>query len=199
MRKTVPVFFVFVLVASMASMSCHERITVYPPPRVPNSASSQTAKTVPVNTVASVLHSTIKPVPIPSERPYLNLADKNFREGNYLQAIEDYWAHIDNNPQTEARERVLFNIGLSYALAPRAERNLPGARDTLQRLLHRFPDSEYRSSVKLIMDLIAQVEQLEQQSRDNSARQNSKIEQLQEELDKLKAIDLQRRPSRPSE
>lgn len=197
MAKIIPVIFTFMILFSWA---CHKEITAYPPPRIPDASLSQTNNSVPVKLDTSIPRHTLDPDPAPSVDDIpplgrLNEGDKNFREGNYPQAIKDYWAYLDKNRYSEVRERVLFNIGLSYALSPKSDQNLPGAISILNELMNEFPDSEYRSPVELIMSLISQVEQ----ERQESVKQKSKAKQLQDELDKLKEIDLQRRPSRPSE
>jgi len=197
MGKINPAILTFMILLSWA---CHEKITVYPPPRIPDTSSSQTGRIAPVKPASPLPRYSLDPNPAPSKNDIpelgrLNEGDKHFLEGNYPQAIKDYWAYLENNPQTELRESVLFNIGLSYALSPKPDRNLPGAKNTLKELVYEFPNSEYRSLVELIGGLITQIEQLNQDFR----KQDSRIVQLQEELKKLKEIDLQRRPSRPSE
>ena len=192
MRQILQAILLFTVLFSWA---CHERIIVYPPARVPNPSTSEATVssgkpdvTVKPSSRDPALSAGLKPS---SSR--LDSGDAHFRQGRYERAIEDYEAYIENNPESEIRDRILFNMGLSRALSPGPGRNWSGAKDTLNRLVRDFPDSGYRNPAELILGLISEVEQLNQDVHAG----NAKIDRLQEELNRLKEIDLRRRPSRP--
>jgi tetratricopeptide (TPR) repeat protein len=180
---------------TLMSWACHEKIIVHPPPRMPEASSPQTAAVTPSKpSIPSSLDpaSPVKSIP-PLTR--LDIGDLYFRQGKYPRAIQEYEAGLKSNPQSESKDRILFNIGLSYALSSRSDRNLSGAKTTLKKLITEFSGSLYKSQAELILGLIAQVEQL---NLDVKTR-DSKIDRLQEELNRLKEIDMKRRPSRPSD
>jgi len=185
----------FVLLGAMVSGACHERITVYPPP-------PPTEITLPQ---AGPLSPPKEPEPIRIETPTiakkpptlsrLDVGMIHFHQGNYPEAIEDYKAHLDDEHQAGLKDRALYYLGLSYALSTGPARNLAGAKTSLSRIVKEFPESDYRSQAELILRLIARSDQLTSGLKAREA----KIRELQDELDRLKEIDLKRRPSRPTE
>jgi hypothetical protein len=56
------------------------------------------------------------------------------------------------------------------------------------------PQSQYESEARLILSLEADVERLQS----DVARREERVRQLSGELEKLKEIDMQRRPARPA-
>jgi len=176
------------------SWACHERIIVYPPPRIPDIPSPRTGEDSSVRTSRPSPVDAPKPSKVIAEPEELVKAEDYFGRGEYPQAIREYEAYLGENSQFEFMDRILFNIGLSHALASGSDRSLSGAKDSLNRLLEEFPGSRYRSEASLILNLIAQVERLDR----NVRGRNSQINRLEEELKRLKEIDLKRRPSRPT-
>jgi hypothetical protein len=180
---------------SVMSWACRERIVVYPPPKVPEVASSQPAadtgpKTAPPSGITFPEPSKVPPVPAA-----LMNAEVFFGLGEYPQAIREYEAYKASNPKAASMDRVLFNVGLSHALASGSDRNLAKAKISLNTLVKEFPGSRYRSEASLIIDLIAQVERLDR----NIRARNAQIKRLEDELKRLKEIDLKPRPPRPAE
>ncbi len=192
MRRIIPVFAALLI---MASWACHKKVTVNPPPQIPDASSPQTgAVSLPGKAPSAPNSSPPQPASVtPLSR--LEMGEIHFRQGKYPEAVRDYEAYLKANPQFESRDRILFNLGLSQALAPGSNRNLPGAKTALNRLLTEYPESGYKSQAGLILNLITQLERLDLDIRERDAR----IRRLQEELDRLKEIDLKRRPSRPKE
>ena len=179
--------------AIFLSMACHERIIVYPPPRTPAVSSPQAGDDTSADLSEVSLRSTSPPSDTTVSPIVLVEAEGYFGRGEYPQAIQAYEDYLAQYPQDESRDRALYNLGLSHALASGADRSLSEARISLSRLLEEFPVSRYRSGASLILDLIAQVEKLDR----NVRQRNSEITRLEEELKRLKEIDLKRRPSRP--
>lgn len=191
MRRSLSVL--LVLAAAM-SWACHEKITVLPPPRTPDASSPEAGSGSPAELPKP--SDTSPAVPKKSMPPLsrLDMGEIHFRQGNYLQAIQDYEAYLKSGPQAESRDRALYKIGLSHALTDKSDRDLPGTVMVLKQLISEFPESAYRSRAELILSLIARVEEL----RSDVRRRNSRINRLQEELKRLKEIDMKRRPTRPS-
>jgi len=122
-------------------------------------------------------------------------AEVYFGLGEYPEAIRVLEAYMANDPNAASMDRALFIVGLSNALAPESEKDLPEAKVSLNRLIKEFPGSRYRGEASLILDLIAQVERLNR----NLRARNAQIKRLEDELQRMKEIDLKRRPPRPAE
>jgi TolA-binding protein len=119
-------------------------------------------------------------------------AERNFAAGNYRQAANAFEKFLNNFPKDVARDSALFHFAFSLALSG-GDRDLIQTEAALRRLILEFPKSPYRHQAEWILSLKAQVERLQSYVRDRDER----IRQLSEELNKLKSIDLERRPSRP--
>ena len=183
-----------ILYLAFTSWACRERIVVYPPPKVPEAASSRTGEEEP-KTAPTHGKTLPEPSKFPSVPAGLMNAEVYFGLGEYPEAIREYKAYMENNPNAASTDRILFNVGLSHALAPGSDRNLSGAKSSLSRLIKEYPGSRYRGEASLILDLIAQVERLDR----NIRARNAQIKRLEDELQRLKEIDLRRRPPRPAE
>jgi tetratricopeptide (TPR) repeat protein len=189
MRRAIP-FFAALLI--LASWSCREKITVQPPPP-PEAPSSQSGgASLPGKSAPVAADPALTVKPAASLGP-LDRGELYFRQGKYPEAVRNYEEFLKSNPENEGMDGILFNLGLSCALSPDSDRNLPAAKTTLSRLVSEYPNSRYRSQAQLILSLITQVEQLNLDVRER----DSSIQALREELKKLKEIDLKRRPSRP--
>jgi len=193
MRRTVPAFAALLILMSWA---CHKKVTVNPPPLIPDTPAPQTEK-VSLPKKAPPPVKTVPPPPVVPTPPLSRLerGDVYFREGKYPEAVRIYEAYLRSNPKGESADKALFHLGLSHALSSGSDRNLPGAKTTLNRLLTEYPESGYRSQAELILSLITQVEQLNL----DVVEKDSRIQKLEVELNRLKEIDLKRRPSRPKE
>ena len=102
-------------------------------------------------------------------------------------------SYLGSNPKSENRDQALFLMGLSRALADNSSRNQRLSETAFKQLISEFPDSSYRKQAEYILDLKIRIERL----RTYVGERNEIIEELSEELKKLKQIDMQRRPSRP--
>jgi tetratricopeptide (TPR) repeat protein len=140
----------------------------------------------------------LEPAPLPktvAAPSSLDLGEMDFQKGNYRQAARSLEAFLSANPNSKDRDQALFHLGLSRTLANDSSRDLRQAEAAFRRLIAEFPDSPYRNQVELILGLQAQIERLKSDVRERDER----IKRLGEELQKLKEIDMQRRPSRPPE
>ena len=119
----------------------------------------------------------------------------NFRLGNYQKAIKAYEAYLSANPKSRSRDQALFHLGLARALAVDTSRDMRQADAAFKRLISEFPRSQYKDQAELILGLHVQFDKLKLDLKEREDR----IKKLSEELQALKDIDLQRRPSRPPE
>jgi len=123
------------------------------------------------------------------------VGEANFQAGNYRQAVRFFEDFLNANPKSKNRDQALFHLGLSHALANDSSRDLRQTEVVLKRLITEFPSSPYKNQAEFILGLQAQIEKLRSDVKDRE----DKIKRLSEELQKLKEIDLQRRPSHPPE
>jgi hypothetical protein len=190
-------FILLLLLISMA-MGCRKKISP------PVSSPKQTSENTPAESAPQAITPAIaplKPEPAePSPAPKtaaapssLDLGEASFRDGDYINAarfLEDY---LKTGSVTENRDAALFYLGLSRALSNNPNRNMRRAEEVLKRLIAECPSSPFKAPAEFILELQAQVENLQVDLKEKEA----KIKQLSEELQKLKEIDMQRRPSRP--
>ena len=119
----------------------------------------------------------------------------NFQLGNYAQAARSFEAYLSASSKSKNRDQALFHLGLSRILANDSGRDLRQADAAFRRLITEFPESKYKDQAEFILGLQAQIERL----RSDVKERDEKIKRLSEELQKLKEIDMQRRPSRTPE
>jgi tetratricopeptide (TPR) repeat protein len=190
--------FPLIFLALLMSWGCFRKSSV----KVPTSSASTKAKPGPppaVTPPAIVRHPVpLEPVSLPktiTAPSNLQLGELYFQVGKYSQAARALEDGLKSNPNTKDRDRFIFHLGLSRALEDGSGRDFRGAEAMFKRLISEFPDSLYRDQAKLILELQAQIDRL---SADVNER-DERIKKLSKELQVLKDIDLQRRPSRPNE
>jgi hypothetical protein len=193
--------FIVISVLLSVALGCHKKIT--PPVLSPQ----QTAPSPPTEPVPQAITPTVipasKPEPIePSPAPIavsapnsFEMGESSFKSGDYPKAARYFEEYYKTGTKSENRDMALFYLGLSRALSNNANRNLRRADEALRRLISEFPTSPFRVPAEIILGLQAQVDGLQSDLKEKEA----KIKQLSEELQKLKEIDMQRRPSRPPE
>jgi hypothetical protein len=198
-RSFLPIIAISVLLSS--TLGCHKKIT--PPVLGPQ----QTAPSPPTEPAPQAVTPTVipasKPEPVELSPAPLTVSapssfetgEINFKAGDYSKAVRSFEDYLKTGTKSENRDLALFYLGLSRALANNANRSFRRAEDALKRLIAEFPTSPYRGPAELILGLQAQVDSLQSDVKEKEA----KIKQLSEELQKLKEIDMQRRPSRPPE
>jgi hypothetical protein len=137
----------------------------------------------------------VVPPAVPSSPPApsdFEIAENSFDEGNYLAAAKAYEACLHAN-SAQRLDWIHFRLGLAYALAGNNAQSLHEAGIHFRRLASQFPKSPYRVPAELILSLNAEIEKLSANTKEQQAR----IKALTEELQRLKAIDMKRNPSRP--
>ena len=121
-------------------------------------------------------------------------AEISFGAGNYAQAALGYKAYLGSESALANRDRALFRLGLSYAMPDSSIRDMARAAGYFKQLVELSPQGQYASEARLILALEADVERLQS----DVARRAEQVRQLSGELEKIKEIDLQRRPARPA-
>jgi tetratricopeptide (TPR) repeat protein len=190
-----------ILFALLFSLGCHKKAqTAVPSPpeskTPPLSASTPPAVTPQVPTLPKPAPA--EPISLPKTDvglKDLELGEADFQDGNYQKAALSFEAYLSINPKSENRDKALFYLGLSRALASDSGRNARQTEAVFKQLISQFPDSPYKVQAEYILGLQAQIERL----RSDVRERDEKVKKLSEELQKLKEIDMQRRPSRPPE
>jgi hypothetical protein len=190
MRKSIPLFAALLI---MMVSACRDKVAVQPAPPAQKPTSSQSGGvSLPETATPGAADPALSANSMASLSP-LARGDIYFSREQYPEAVLNYETVLKTDPGGETADGVLFNLGLARALSPGQEKDLPGAKTALNRILNEYPDSRYKSQAELILGLLDQVESLNTDVRER----DSKIQRLQAELDRLKEIDLKRRPSRP--
>lgn len=184
--------------ALLFSWGCHKKTAVAPPPASTPApvAADKPAPSPPAITPPP--RAPLESVPVAKTviaPTNLELAELNFKLGNYSQAAEDSEGYLRVESESKNRDRALFIIGVARALANDSARDLRRSEAALKRLISEHPNSPYKGQAELILELQDQVTKLRSDIRDR----DEKIKKLSEELRTLKEIDLQRKPSRPGD
>jgi TolA-binding protein len=150
--------------------------------------------------------------------------DRAFESGDYAGAVSAYLEYLREEPNGDQRDRALYRMGLALALPENPSHDPTQAVAYLDQLTTDYPKSSLRPEAELIaalerdtLSLRAEIDQREQQLaamnremdglkeqtgqvdqlRSDLKDREDRIHQLSVELEKLKAIDLQRRPAVP--
>lgn len=123
----------------------------------------------------------------------LDLGLGSFRAGDYEGAAQLFEDYLQDTANSENRDLALFHLFLSRRLLNNSGRNVRKAEEALRQIMTELPKSSYRDIAEHILSLQAQIESLKSDGKEKEA----KIKQLSDELQKLKEIDMQRRPSKP--
>jgi tetratricopeptide (TPR) repeat protein len=190
--------FPLIFLALLMSWGCFRKSSV----KIPSASGAVKSKPAPPPAVTPPV-IVRKPVPLePTPLPKtittpgnLQLGELYFQVGKYSQAAKALEAGIRSNPDTKDLDLFMFHLGLSRALEDDSGRDFHRAEAVFKRLISDFPGSIYKDQAQLILELRAQIDKL---NGDISER-DERIKKLSKELQVLKDIDLQRRPSRPNE
>jgi tetratricopeptide (TPR) repeat protein len=188
-----------ILLTLLTSWGCQKKSTHLKTPRGKLPATTQTnsppaAVTPPL--VEAPKTAPLEPAPLPktiTTPSSFELGEMDFQVGNYKQAAQSYETFLSSNRESKDRAEALFHLGWSRVLADDSSRDLRQAEVHFQRLIAEFPDSRFRKQAEFILGLLNQIDKL----RADVKERDDKIKRLGEELQKLKDIDLSRKPSRP--
>ncbi len=144
----------------------------------------------------------IQPVPVSQPLNAYQLAVRNLRDGKYdgaAQALEEYLKDAD----LKNRESAIFYLALSrcfMALNSGSARDMRTAKDELDSLLASYPEGQYKAAADIIrrlLDRLANERSEQSRLQKDMKEKDDQIQQLKDELQKLKDIDMKRNPSRP--
>jgi len=76
-------------------------------------------------------------------------ANHFFNQGDYEAALGKYEQLIENHP--EVADRVLFEMGITYAYPQNAQKDYQKSLQCFQKLLRDYPDSEYRHDSQMMI------------------------------------------------
>ena len=122
-----------------------------------------------------------------------------FAGGNYEAALEKNQKVLEQY-QTRHADQALFQIGQIYAFPENPNLDYQKSLESFQRIIFKFPASRFREDAKIwaliIRQIIDQEKQIQLLKEKNVPlektvkKQKSKIKQLQDQLEKLKRIDI---------
>jgi len=187
----------FLFLSVSISIGCGKKAPAPVPPSIP-AAKQPPAIIPPAITPSEDPASRPAEAPAPlskaAEEPNrLELGLASFQAGDYGGAVQLFEDYVQTCPNAARCDFALLHLFLSRRLLDNSGRSARRAEDALKRLVSEHPNSPYRDSAELILALQAQAESLRSDNKDKEA----KIKQLSDELQKLKEIDMQRRPSKP--
>ncbi len=195
-KSSIIIAFFFLL---LMLTGCHKkRAVVVPLPPPPVAAEDTAPPAVTPRVPTPPTPAPLEPAPLPKTITALSnfeVGEMNFQAGNYRLAARSFEAYLNANPKSKNRDQALFHLGLSRMLANDSSRDMHQAEAAFKRLINEFPTSPHKSEAEFILGLQAQIERLKSDVKER----DDKIKRLSEELQKLKEIDLQRKPSRPPE
>jgi L,D-peptidoglycan transpeptidase YkuD (ErfK/YbiS/YcfS/YnhG family) len=124
----------------------------------------------------------------PQANPTFQEANALFSQGNYTASLDGYARLFDSHP--EARDRILFEMGVIHSHPRNGQRDYRKALDCFQRLIREYPESEYRHDSQRMVFSIGNVA-----IKDGTiAAQQTRIDALRKEAaDREGEIDALRR------
>jgi len=173
---------------------------IYRPPGTTTTQSKTESDEPPLEPVVSLPEEKPKPTPeaaepepdeiIPSS---FQVGEEKFAGGSYQEAALSYEVFIKENPDHPKCDPANFKLGLSYAFTNNSLQSRRRARRQLGKFISEFPQSPYRRQAEFILGLHRDIDKL----RSESLEKDKQLKRLAEELERLKKIDLDKRPARP--
>jgi tetratricopeptide (TPR) repeat protein len=184
---------------TLALGACHKKpsVKVTPPPPPPVIIPEPPPEPEP----------TLPPIPTPPPVNYFAQGEEYFENGDYPHAVGSYEKFLGGDSTEKNHDYALFRLAIIYTLPGSPLRDLPKGIGLLKRMVTLFPESPLRAQAQLILDLQAEVDRMKGEAKEKDERlrdrnerirdQEERIKRLTSELEKLKKIDMDRRPSRP--
>jgi len=119
--------------------------------------------------------------------------ETSYETGDFPGAIGAFEVFLKEHPGHHEAARISFQLAIAYALSPPTEKSKRQATDQFRRVVQSYPESVYRREAEFILRLNADLDKL----RSEGQAKDEKIKRLTEELERIKKIDLERRPPRP--
>jgi TolA-binding protein len=175
---------------------------IYRPPTTTTTQPKSEPEKPPLEPV--VLLPDEKPTPTPKVEPptpepeelvpsSFLIGEEKFASGSYQEAALSYEIFIKENPDHPKCDPANFRLGLSYAFTSNTARSRLRARQQLRSFIKKFPESPHRGQAEFILALEREIDKL----RSDSLEKDKQIKRMAEELERLKKIDLEKRPTRP--
>lgn len=130
------------------------------------------------------------PPPPPPPTP-LQIAEGYFESGDYANAIKSFNTYLQGRPTAPDADRALFRLAMAYGVAEGSAQDLPKGMQLLQQLVHQYPASPFKPPAMLLLRLQDDVTKL----KADVIKRDEKVKELAKELEKLKQIDMGRRPT----
>ena len=137
--------------------------------------------------------------PAPQGDQQLLEAGQYMARGDYHSAVEINQRVLRQFPDRLA-DQALFQLGLIYAHPANPDRNVQNAVESFQAIVERYPSSQLRPRAELWLVVLGNLRAQEDQIRALMQRnaplektikiQKHKINQLQDQLEKFKRIDI---------
>ncbi len=161
-------------------------------PNPPAPTHSPPLGSIPTGPLPGPRPAPLPPIPAPTPIRIFQQAERDFENAKYMSAARGYEQYL-KMPDPKNQPRALFHLGMSRLLSGGTPRDMRRAEVAFKTILNMFPDGPYRDQAEFILGLQAQIERLRNDVKDR----DEKVRQLGEELQKLKSIDMQRKPTRP--
>jgi hypothetical protein len=186
-----------ILVISIMTATCQKKavVPVSAPSPPPQPMTRPLPPPLPVPSTWPELPLPPSRLPSPPEPPLprnFREGEASFRSGDYAEAIRSYEQYLRSDPVTQYKDVVMFKLGLAYALTCSVAECRKKSTDQFKSLVSQFPESPYSAEAQFIISLQTDLAKLRQDAKES----DEKIKKLTEELDRLKAIDLERQPTR---
>jgi tetratricopeptide (TPR) repeat protein len=127
------------------------------------------------------------------------------RQGNYKASIGKYEQIINHYPLVG--DRVLFQMGITYALPRNQQKDYQKSLECFRRLVKNYPESGYRQDSDVLISLIdeissrdkrvvaehRQVNKLEQQVKESEKKAEElekKVEEFEKMMEQIKEVDM---------
>jgi tetratricopeptide (TPR) repeat protein len=140
---------------------------------------------------------TPQPAPIPDTIPslpstggYFDLGEKYFQVGDYPRAAKAYETYLRSSVSLANQDQALFRLALTRFFPGSPVRDIPQALNLFRLLVKSFPQSAFRPQAQMIITMQAEIDRM----RVDVGKRDERIQELTRELEKLKQIDMQRRP-----
>ncbi len=126
--------------------------------------------------------------PPPPPPPEPDKGDLSFQNGSYEEAAVAYENDLQSDPQAPPER--LIRLAIAYQLGPDPESKRDRVVQLLKAAIEAKPDGELVGVAESMLALLERNRSLIQ----DSAQKDRRIRQLSDELERLKQIDLRRRP-----
>lgn len=124
---------------------------------------------------------------------YFELGEQYFDAGNYGAAAEAYNSYLQTNPLGPNQDRALFRLALAHAAPESSVHDLSRATELLEQLVVRFPQSPLKPPAEFLLRQQAELAREEAEVarlREDVSRREARIQELSQELEKIKQEDL---------